>query len=225
MRCTILPIFLLLGSIQAAFADWIVKQKVEGGMNSGEMTLWIKDDKARLDVSNQISVLTDLATGDSITLNHNAKVLLRIPATEAAKVRESALGLKPGGPEQAPKLAATNRNEKVENHECEIFTWQLGDLQVTDWIARDYPNFQSLQAALARFQNAGLAKAAQPLMPPPDQFPGMVIRREMNVRGTKTTTTLLSAKEETLDEKRFAPPSDYKEQPVLRLPPAEPEKE
>ncbi len=211
-------------AITAARADWTIIQKAEGGMNSGQMALRIKADKARLDVSTQISVITDLATGDSTTLNHTAHVFLRIPAAEAAKLRDTALGLKAGAAVPAPALAPTGRKEKVGEYDCEVFTWSLGEMKVTDWIAASYPNYLPILAALARFQNAGLARAAQPLMPPLESFPGMVVKREMNHRGAVTTTTLLSVKEAALDPKLFDVPGDYKAQPALQLPSAAPAK-
>ena len=211
-----LIVFLLLAV--TARADWTITQRVEGAMNANPMTLRIKDDKARVDVGAQVSLITDIASGDSITINHNARVYMRIPAAEAQKVRDTAIGLKPDAPADAPQLKPSGKKEKIEGFECEVFTWSLGDLQVTDWVAREYPNFAPLMAVLARFQSAGLAAAARPLMPPLDQFPGMVVRREMNSRGNKSTTTLLSAKEEPLDASLFVVPKDYKEQPALQLP-------
>ncbi|MEQ1861293.1 MAG: DUF4412 domain-containing protein [Chthoniobacteraceae bacterium] len=212
--------FILLALAVTARADWTITQKVEGGMNSGQMVLRIKDDKARLDVSTQISILTDLKTGDSTTLNHTSRIYLRIPASEAAKMRETALGLKDGAAAGAPTLASTGRKEKLGEFECEVFTWALGEMKVTDWIAAGYPNFKPVLDVLARFQNAGLARSAQPLMPPIESFPGMVVKREMNHRGTVTTTTLLSAREAPLDAKLFDLPADYKAQPALQLPAA-----
>jgi hypothetical protein len=209
--------FLLFLSF-AARADWTITQKVEGAMNSGQLVLRMKDDKARLDVSTQISVITDLNTGDSTTLNHTARVFLVIPGTEAAKVRDMALGLKEGAGLPAPALAPTGKKEKIGDYECEVFTWSLGEMKVTDWIATAYPNFKPVLAALARFQNAGLARAAQPLMPPLESFPGMVIKREMLHKGITTTTTLLSGKEAPIDPKLFVVPADYKAQPPLNLP-------
>jgi hypothetical protein len=215
MLRSVLFVFIFTASLRA---DWVIVQKVEGGMNSGEMKLFLKGDRARIDVSNQVSVLTDLASGDSITLNHQSKSLLRIPGTEAAKLRENTLAAKPGETPEPLKLTAADRREKVNGHDCEVFTWSTGTLRVTDWVDRDFPNFRVIMAALARFQNAGLAASAQPLMPPLEQFPGMVIRREMEFRGTKTTTTLISAKQEPQGDHLFAAPEDYREQPVLKLP-------
>ncbi len=205
-------------------ADWTITQKVEGAMNSGQMVLRMKDDKARLDVSTQVSVITDLGTGDSTTLNHTARVFLKVPGTEAAKIRDAALGFKEGAAIPTPALTPTGKKEKIGDYECEIFTWSLGEMKVTDWIATTYPNFKPVLAALARFQNAGLARAAQPLMPPLESFPGMVLKREMVHKGITTTTTLLSGKEAPLDPKLFVVPADYKAQPALSLPAPAPAK-
>ncbi len=202
----------------AVFADLSVVQKTEGGLNSGELTLRIKGDKARTDISPQITMFTELASGDSITLNHNTKSYIRIPGSEAAKLRAMAADLKPGTVGTVPKLTATGRKEKIDKYDCEIFTWGVGNLQVTDWIARDYPSWQAVLAELIRFQNAGLGAAAQPMMPSLDQFPGMVIKREMTLKGTKTTSTLISVSEAALDPKVFDLPEGYKEQPAPKLP-------
>src|SRR5437868_3159961 len=106
------PILALLVLLAAAHADWTITQKVEGGMNSGQLALRIKGDKARVDLSTQISILTDLNTGDSVTLNHSARVFLRISGSEAAKLRDTALGLKAGAAIETPKLTPTGRKEK-----------------------------------------------------------------------------------------------------------------
>ena len=209
---------LLLLTSGFAIADLTVVQRTEGALNSGELTLRIKGDKARTDIAPQVTMLTELNTGDSTTLNHNARTYIRIPGTEAAKLRAMAADLKPGTPATPPKLVATGRKEKVENRDCQVFTWSVGKVEVVDWIASDYPNWQALLADLVRFQNAGLGAAAQPLMPPLEQFPGMVIKREMNFKGTKTTSTLLSASDAVLDAKLFELPEGYKEQPAPKFP-------
>jgi hypothetical protein len=211
-------IAVLISVAAAAKADLTIVQKTEGTINSGQLTLRIKGDKARTDIAPQITMLTELNSGDSTTINHNAKTYMRISGTEAAKLRAMAADLKPGTTGEAPKLTNTGRKEKVENRECEIFTWGVGNLQVTDWIAKDYPNWQPILAELVRFQNAGLGRAAQPLMPALDQFPGMVVKREMTLKGTKTTSTLISVSDAALDAKLFELPEGYKEQPALKFP-------
>lgn len=215
MRTTL---FIFAALTLPVWADLTVIQKTEGVMNAGQLTLRIKGDKARADISPQITMITDLATGDTVSLNHNAKTMVRIPGTEATKMRELSAGLKPGA--EPPKLTPTQRKEKVDNRDCEIFTWKVGELEVTDWIDPNYADWKVVLGELLRFQNAGLANSAQPLMPPLDQFPGMVMKREMNHKGTKTTSTLLSVKTDAIDAQIFQTPEGYKEQPAPKLPEA-----
>jgi hypothetical protein len=211
------PLAILLLGALPGYADLTVVQRTEGALNSGELTLRIKGDKARTDIAPQITMLTELSSGDSTTLNHNSRTYIRIPGTEAAKLRAIAAELKPGTSAEVPKLVPTGKRDKVENRQCEIFTWSVGKIEVTDWIASDYPDWQKLLPELLRFQNAGLGAAAQPLMPALEQFPGMVMKREMNFKGTKTTTTLLSTSDAVLDAKLFDLPEGYKEQPAPKF--------
>jgi hypothetical protein len=204
------------------WADLTVVQKTEGAMNSGQLTLRIKGDKARADISEHITMITDLATGDTVSLNHSAKTMIRVPGVEAAKMRALAAGLKPGA--EPPRLNHTERKEKIENRECQVFTWRVGDVEVTDWIDANYADWKAVLGELLRFQNAGLASSAQPLMPPLEQFPGMVIKREMNHKGTKTTSTLVSVKTDPVEAKLFEVPQGYKEQPAPKLPEVAPGK-
>ena len=55
---------LLLALLATARADFTIVQRVEGGLNAGQMTLRIKDDKARADLAAQVSTITDLASGE-----------------------------------------------------------------------------------------------------------------------------------------------------------------
>ena len=150
-----LSLAVLIVGISAVHGDLTIVQKTEGGINSGELTLRIKGDKARTDVAPQITMLTELSSGDSTTLNHNAKIYIRIPGVEAAKLRAIAADLKPGAAGEAPKLTNTGRKEKVENRECEVFTWSVGNLRVTDWIAKDYPNWQSVYSYFRSWRDDG----------------------------------------------------------------------
>ena len=212
----------LAASLAVARADFTIVQKVEGGVNSGEMKLRLKGDKARADIAPQVSMITDTATGDVVTLSHAAKVFIRVPAAQAKVVLERVKRQQKIANSEQPKLVATGRMEKVEGHECEVFTWSVGEIKSVDWIAKGWPNFASVLAALDRFQSAGLAEAARPLQPAVKDFPGMLMKREMTVGGVKTTTVLVSVVEAEIDAAVFEVPKDYKEQPSPVFPVDEP---
>lgn len=199
--------------VGAARADFTIVQRVEGSLNAGQMTLRLKGDKARADIAPQVSMITDTATGDVVTMQHSAKVFIRVPAAQAKVVLERVKKQQKIANAEQPKLVVTGRKEKVETHECEVFTWSVGEIRATDWIAKGFPNYPGVLAALERFQNAGLAEAARPLQPAIKDFPGMLIKREMSIGGQKTTTVLVSVNEGPIDAAVFEVPKDYKEQP------------
>ena len=211
---------ILLVSIASATADLTVVQKTEGALNSGELTLRIKGDKARTDIAPQITMLTELTTGDSTTLNHNARTYMRIPGTEAAKLRSMAAELKPGTSAEPPKLVATGKKEKVEGRECEIYTWSVGKIEVTDSdLSEITPTGRLTWPSWCGFRTPDLEPSAQPLMPPLEKFPGMVIKREMSFKGTKTISTLLSASDAVLEMRNSSiSPKATRNSPPPKLP-------
>jgi hypothetical protein len=215
MRTVAAVLILLLLGLHGR-ADVTIVQKTEGRTHSGQVILQIKGNKARVDVAPRVTMITDLVTGDTVSLNHHSRIFFRVLGAEAAKLRLMAIGFQAGA--ELPKLTPTGKKEKVDNRDCEVFTWRVGDLQVTDWIDPAYPDWKTLLAELHRFQSAGLASSAAALMPPLDQFPGMVIKREMNLRGTKTTSILISVNHEPIDAQLLEIPKGYAEQPAPKMP-------
>lgn len=214
-----LPFLFLLTALATARADFTIVQKIEGGLNSGQMTLRLKDDKARADIAPQITIITDLGTGDVITLQHNTKVFIKLPGEQARAVLEKVKQQQKATGKEPPKLTATGRTEKVDQYACDVFTWSAGEIHATDWIAKEHPNAATLLPALDRFQSAGLAGAARPLQPAMSELPGVLIKREMTIGTQKTTTTLISVSDAPLDPAIFAVPADYKAQaaPAFQL--------
>jgi Domain of unknown function (DUF4412) len=203
---------LLAALLTTSRGDFTIVQKVESGTNEGSMTLKLKGDLARADLAPQVSVITNVVTGDVVTLQHAAKVFIKVPAEQARAVLEHARRQQQAAHAEPPKLTPTGRQEKIERHDCEVFTWEAGEIHATDWIARDFPNFPTILAALEKFQNAGLAGAARPLQPSVNEFPGMLIRRELVFGGQKNVTTLVSVTEAPIDDAVFNIPESYREQ-------------
>ena len=107
----------LLSSAAALFlvpavlqADWIIKQKVDGNLQQGEMTIKIKEDRTRVDVGEQMSMLVNSGTGDTVTLMHQQKTFVRVPGSESKALLEQMQKLqKTAEPGEAPKLQATGQ--------------------------------------------------------------------------------------------------------------------
>jgi hypothetical protein len=220
MKPAIASVFALFLAVAAiGRADLVIVQKVDGAGQSGEQTIKIKGDKSRSDIAQAVSMITDGATGEMITLIHTGRTFLKIsPAQTKAMVEQ----LQKTRPNAGPgKLEPTGKKEKIGEYECEVFTTNLGVITVTYWLAKDYPNFQSILEQLQKFQAGAISAMGQGSMPAIKDFPGMIMKTEMDMSGKKTTTVLVSLKEEVVDPKIFNIPAGYKEvtSPALSFPP------
>jgi hypothetical protein len=190
-------------------ADLVLVQRVEGGGQSGEQTIKIKGDKARTELAPAVSMIADGATGEMITLMHTGRTYLKIPAEQTKAMMEQLQQLRPDA--EPAKLVPTGKKEKIGEYECEIFTVKAGAITVTYWLAKDFPNFPSVLAQLEKFQAGTISAMGKGLMPELKDFPGMMMKTEMDMKGKKTVTTLVSAKEENVDPGLFKIPAGYKE--------------
>jgi hypothetical protein len=204
-------------------ADLVLVQKVEGGIQSGNMTIRIQGDKVRTDMTPQISTISDATSGNVLTLMHPQKSYMRISGEQSRALMEQmqkfAGKAKAPGAEPA-KLVPTGKQEKVEKQDTEIYTWNSEGLTVTYWVAKDFPNFEKVKEALTTLEKTGLGAMGKGLAPSSSELPGMPVKTEMTVAGQKVTSTLVSVKEEKINPTIFEAPSDYKEMasPSFNLP-------
>jgi hypothetical protein len=177
----------------------------------------IKGDKIRADMPKDVTSITDTATGEVITLVHPQKSYLRISAERAKALMEKMQERAGGKAATEPvKLEPTTRKEKVGEWETEVFTTKIGGLDVTYWFAKDFPNYAKISESIAKMQETSLGGLNKGLGPNPREFPGMPVKTEMNLGGKKITSTIISVKEEPVDDAVFQLPKDYKE---MELPP------
>ncbi len=200
---------LVFAGAGALRADLVIQQHVDGGGQQGAMVLKIKGGKARADLAQPVSVITDTGTGDTIVLSHNRKTYTRIPAARAKALAEQLL--KARNASEPPKLEATGKKETVSGHETEIFNWSVGTLKMKFWVAKDYPNGAALQRQLDQLQMGGLSSVAASMMPKASALPGLRLRTELDLPNTKVTYTIVSIKEESVDDAAFEPPKEYTE--------------
>lgn len=76
-------------------------------------------------------------------------------------------------------------------------------------IAKSFPDYRKVLEALYAAQQASAVQAN--LSIPPDKYPGMPMRTEIDLNGQKFMTTLDSAEEANLPDDEFAVPADYKQ--------------
>ncbi|MEI9894461.1 MAG: DUF4412 domain-containing protein [Chthoniobacter sp.] len=190
-------------------ADLVIVQHVEGGGQTGDQTIKIKGDKSRTDLNPTVTMITNGATGEMITLMHTGHTYLKVSADQTkammAQLQKFRTGTEPA------KLQPTGKKEKIGEYDCEIFTAGLGALTATYWLAKDFPNFPSVLAQLDKFQSGSISAMGKGLLPDIKDFPGMTMKTEIVLNGKKVATTLVSAKEDNVDPKSFDIPAGYKE--------------
>jgi hypothetical protein len=212
------PIFVslaLLCSAAGARADLVMQQQITVTTNNSVATIKVKGSKVRLDLyagqPRAISTITDLRTGDAITLLHGQKMFVKTsgaatPATPASN------GVIANPVSKSPVPRATGQTQKVGDYNTELYTWSNSrGITGTAWVAKNYPDYAKIQTDLAMLDKA--ADANDSTDPGLSALPGMVVRSQVTGGGQTITVALISAKEESIDASLFQIPANYKELP------------
>jgi hypothetical protein len=198
-------------------ADLTVVQKIEGA-GAGEMTMKIKGDKARIDLTPQVTTIIDGKTGDIINLMHEQKSVVRMSADQVKAAMEMAAKFnskseKTGTGEKA-KFVPTGKKEVINGFETEQYTYETPDYKGTYWIAPRYPDGAAILKQLQSI-NPDVWKTANTQMPDYRDFPGLPIKTTISGSGTQITTTLIAVKQDPLSDADFIIPKDFQE---MKLP-------
>jgi hypothetical protein len=219
---------LLVGAclLVSARADLTIVHKVEGIGGGGEMTMKIKGDKMRIEVSPQITTIFDGKTGELTNLMNDQKTVVRISADKMKAAAEmiNKFSSKKESAEKT-KLVPTGKKETINGYETEQYAYDGPDVKATYWIALNYPDgvaiLKQLQAIKSEAWNATNTQ-----MPDYRDFPGVAIRTHITMAkphqgtvsnsaasgsGTEITTTLISIKQDPLSDAEFTIPKDYQE--------------
>jgi hypothetical protein len=217
MKSISLSLCAAIGIACTARGDLTIVQKVEGaGGGMDQMTIKMKGEKTRIETGPSMSTIIDGKTGDTTTLLHQQKQVMRIPGTKLKAMVEMANKFKAGDKpaDQSGKLVPTGRVEKVVGMDTQIYTTEGPQFKATYWIATNYPNasdilkqMQAMQPAQWNIQNSGI--------PDYRNFPGVPIKTVLDVGGKQITTTLVSIKPDPIADSEFAIPAGYSE---MKLP-------
>jgi hypothetical protein len=204
---------LLLGSLRASGDLVLVEQIVEPRLLPQTITITVKGDKLRKDLPNNISIIDDLATGDSLRINHAAKVFKKISMKDAqeaiAQLHHSA-SITPAKP---PAIVDTGKSEKVDGHDAEIYTASTPAATYVYWVTKDYPDYAVVREEMKKLRELGKTlDKANNLSPDDSQLDGIVIKSQsLSAAGKLTTITLVSAKAKPVDDSEFRIPDGYTE--------------
>src|SRR3954467_3543799 len=120
MKATALSVFLVATLGLSARGDFTIVQKVEAKGQANEMTLKLKDDKVRMEVTPQMTMIVDGRTGETITLMNAQKKFLRMSGDKAKAIAELASKYGGGAPEKA-KITATGKKMTINGYEAEEY--------------------------------------------------------------------------------------------------------
>jgi hypothetical protein len=197
----------------AARADYIIQERFEHSGQVQQITLKIKETKVRLDDGDQTSAVVDSETGMTTLLLHANKAFLKISpeqVKEQTKALKEMLGQKLENPANV-QLKPTGKLEKINGFDTEEYTTTFNGIQMSIFIAKQFPNYQKVVGALYQVQNGPAMDAFRSMSIPPDKYPGLPVRTTQTVMGQKIVMTLDSVQEMDVADADFSIPSDYKE--------------
>ncbi len=194
------------------------------------MTIKIKGDRARIDVSPKVITILDGRTGELINLLNDQKTVIRISPDKMKMIADmvNKFSGNSAGAEK-PKLTPTGQRETINGYDTEQYTYDGPDFKATYWIAPNYPNGAAVLAQLQSIK-AEFWDAANTKMPDFRDFPGLPIRMRMivgketpasghggNASGhpTEITSTISGVSLDSIADSQFTVPTDFKE---TRLP-------
>ena len=205
----LIALFVIAGAAAGARADLVLQQQIATPNYTGVTTMKIKGTKVRMDMfageSNAWSNITDLNTGESITLVHAPKTFLKTLGKPAKPARPA------GAPSAAPVPRPTGQTQKVGDYDTQLYTWSnTRGIKGTAWVAKNFPDYERIRTDIAVLDRTTGDDDTSPML---STLPGMVVRSQVAGGGETLTLALISAKEEPLDSSLFAVPRGYKELP------------
>lgn len=182
----------------------VLVQNVKNGKQSGEMILKVKGEKTRLDLPMMgISVLAD---GDTVAVLQHASRIYTLLRTEQIEflTRKSATDalLNPQNPKE------TGIKENLGPYSCKVYTAENGNIKWRYWVCKEYPNGPEILRQINKLSR-GMG-----CLPKIDGLPGLPLKVEQVYKGTKITTTLVSATDGELAASDFELPSGYNPSPT-----------
>ncbi len=214
-----LPCLALLLLISAlARADVVVEQKMESAAMNGNMVMKIKGDQARMDMpspAGEVTVIMNVTSGEMTTLMHAQKMSMKMNIN-ALKQQTEAMQKQSGfDPSKMEKPKATGVTEKVGDWTAEVYEFSLGSSTGKLWVAKDFPNAQSIKDQMKKLSAAN----SSGFDPSKLDVPGMVVKTQMTTPVGAMTTTLVKAVEAPVADSEFTLPTGYQE---MKIPGAAP---
>lgn len=225
----------------SARADRIVVQETEmsGGMimsSTNRVTTKFKGTKIRINTGTATSSISDSESGENIHLWHTQKQYQRIKESDSQSKERSewakkAMAQRGSVPEKFQEPRPTGTKQKINGYDTEQYLWEGSMGKFSFWITKDIPT-NSITATTSKGIDKSVPGRTFNAGYFPESLPGYPIRTESEFpiptptgltpqqlkqsgfvpgRSTKVVTTVISIKEEHVDDSEFEIPKDYVE--------------
>jgi Domain of unknown function (DUF4412) len=212
--CLIVTAFLSV----TARGDLTIVQKVEGSGSVKQITTKLKGDKARVEVSPEVTTIIDNKSGEMLNLMNAKRKFLRISADKSKAIAELAskyAGDSSSAAEKS-KLTSTGKKEMINGYETEEYVRESPSVKESYWIALKYPDSAAIVKQLQAIIPAAWNDIAKGMLDFRD-FPGLPLRTIVKTGGREITSTITSIKQDPLSEVEFSVPKDFQELSVPNL--------
>lgn len=215
MKLPRLFLLLFLLSATALRADLTIVQKMDGKEGSHTVTMKIKGEMARVEITPKLTTLIDAKTGELTMLMNDEKQVMRISGERAKQMADMAKAMAKdttAGVPAAPK--ATGKKQTINGFETEEYVSDAPKVHTSYWVAKNYPGGDAIMKQMAVLQSGAFAAMRQG-MPDFKDLPGVPIRTEVKVKGDlQMTSTMQSVNQDPIPAAEFAPPADYSEMKI-----------
>jgi hypothetical protein len=218
MKVRVLSPIVIAFLLVTARGDLTIVQNVEGSGSVKQITVKLKGDKARVEVSPEITTIIDNKSGDMLSLMNAKKKFLRMSADKSKAIAE--LASKYAGDSSAAaarsKLTPTGKKEMMNGYETEEYVRESSSVKESYWIALKYPDSAAIVKQLQAITPAAWNDIAKGMLDFRD-FPGLPLRTTIKTDRKEIISTITSIKQDSLSEAEFAVPKDFQELKVPNL--------
>lgn len=189
-----------------ACADVTMEMKMESTAQNATVITRIKGDKMRTDVGDEMTSYVDIATGDQVLVNHKTKEVTRLDGAKLRADMEESKKMMPkldpaaAKAAEAPRFFPTGQKEKVGPYDTAVYTRTVQGSVVTLYLSKDFPNYAALKAELA-------VLGKLPGQEEDAKLDGILVKSVTEIPNAfKSTSTLVSLKQEPIDAALFVAP-------------------
>jgi hypothetical protein len=202
---------LILCSLVSSRADLIIVQKIEGSGQPAEMTMKIKGDKSRIDITPQLTTIFDGKTGETLQIMRDQKAVVRLSAQKMKAMTDTMKNYSGQTPTaEKPKLTPTGKKETINGYEAAEYVATNSTFKASYWIAEKFPDGAAILQQL-RAINTPLSDPGNLGVPNFNDLPGLPIRTVISMGTNQITSTLVSVKQDPVNDSEFVVPKDFKE--------------